>query len=134
MRYIHAKLPRMFMHRTIYRFALWLAALAMLLSVLAPTISRISNKSDWVEVCSVAGTKLVQVVANTDGDQPTGSRAAMNCPYCALHIDLALPPLPQVALIDHIIRLAFVPRLFLQAPQAQFVWAPAQSRAPPILA
>lgn len=122
------------MHRTIYRFALWLAALAMLLSVLAPTISRISNKSDWVEVCSVAGSNLVQVVANTDGDQPAESRAKMDCPYCALHVDLALPTLPQVALIDHIIRLAFVPRLFLQAPQAQFVWAPAQSRAPPTLA
>ncbi|MYM42115.1 DUF2946 domain-containing protein [Duganella qianjiadongensis] len=124
----------MIIRSTIFRFALWLAALAMLLSVLAPTISRISTKSDWVEVCSVVGSKLVRVVANTDGDQPTESRAAMNCPYCALHIDLALPSPPQVALIDHIIRLAFVPRLLLQAPRAQFVWAPAQSRAPPILA
>lgn len=133
-----ATLPCMIMHRTTYRFALWLAALAMLFAVLAPTVSRIRSTGDWVEICSVAGNKLVLVASagNTvsDGGQPAGARAAMDCPYCALHIDLAVPTAPQASLTHRISRLAFVPRLFLQAPQAPFVWAPAQSRAPPVLA
>jgi len=124
------------MTRTTYRIALWIAVLAMLFAVLAPTISRVRNTGSWVEVCSVAGIKLVQVanVTGTDTDQPASPRAAMDCPYCALHIDLALPPQRQATLIHHIIQLSFVPRLFLQAPQTQFVWAPAQSRAPPFMA
>lgn len=130
-----ATLARMIMHRTTYRIALWLAALAMLFAVLAPTISRVRSTGDWVEICSVAGNKLVQVASATgDGSQPADARAAMDCPYCALHIDLAVPTPPQAAPIHRISRLAFVPRLFLQAPQAPFVWAPAQSRAPPVLA
>ncbi len=133
-----ATLPRMIMHRTTYRFALWLAALAMLFAVLAPTIARVRSTGDWVEICSVAGNKLVLVASAgdsaSDGGQPADARAAMDCPYCALHIDLALPTPPQASLIHRISRLAFVPRLFLQAPQTPFVWAPAQSRAPPALA
>jgi hypothetical protein len=126
----------MIKHCTTHRIALWLAALSMLFAVLAPTASRIRNTGNWVEICSVAGNKLVQVTnaAGTDNGQPADARMAMDCPYCALHIDLVLPPSPQTTLIHRIIRFSFVPRLFLQAPQAQFIWAPAQSRAPPSLA
>lgn len=133
--HIHAKLVAMNMPRTTYRIALWLAVMAILFAVMAPTIARARSTGEWIEICSVAGNKLVKVTNSaTDGGQPADNRAAMDCPYCALHIDLALPSLPQVALVHQITRLAFVPRLFLQAPQAQFVWAPAQSRAPPVLA
>lgn len=123
----------MILHRTPYRIAVWLASLAMLFAVLAPTIARARSGGEWVEICSVAGNKLVRSTAATDPAQPESAGATMDCPYCALHSELALPTTPHAVLIHAIEVSSFVPRLFLQAPRALFIWAPAQSRAPPAL-
>nr|WP_315396011.1 DUF2946 domain-containing protein [uncultured Duganella sp.] len=114
-----------------HRIAAWLACLAMLFAVLAPSISRATAVGGWTEICTSAGMKLVKLA--DDGTRaPSGSlMQGEHCPFCAHHADLA-GPVPQAPAMAHPIGLGeIVPRLFLQAPRPLFTWTPAQSRAPP---
>lgn len=129
----------MFLTRLQRRFTAWVALLALVLGVLAPTVTQAmvagSDRADWLEVCSVSG--MVWVKANTgevrdllpDGSGPA-SDASQQCSWCTLNggsaalsvvaASLYLPP-----------RLIDFPPAFYHAPLAATVWAPAQSRAPP---
>jgi hypothetical protein len=127
--------------RRAQRLLAWIASFAILLTALAPTISHALNlrapATNWMEVCSVNGAKLVAVAmddsesrTSPDGELP-GSHLLKHCPYCSLHsTSLGMPPAPPAspALLD----LQFqVPELFLLAPRTLFAWASAQARAPP---
>ncbi|MFA9218503.1 MAG: DUF2946 domain-containing protein, partial [Sphingomonadaceae bacterium] len=84
------------------RFTLWIAALAILFSALAPSISHAlalgERGSSWLEVCTATGTKLV---ASADGTQQPVKDSLQHtlehCPYCATHGGsfALLPPAPQ---------------------------------------
>lgn len=126
---------------TIRTFTAWIACLAILMAALAPSISHAlvavkGANSGWVEVCSVAGTKLAKLA---DSNNPASSPAekamhSEHCPYCFTHaVSLAL--LPSPALIFPLVNASFpLPSLFYQSSSPLFAWASAQPRAPPAIA
>ncbi len=111
---------------------------AILLGALAPTLSHAlsqpGNGKRTVQVCTVAGMKMV-AVDDAAGHGKSGDASlfpAERCPFCATHANLpALPssPLPPFALSGGS---APFPSLFFYAPRPLFVWAAAQPRAPPL--
>jgi hypothetical protein len=118
-------------------FTVWIAMLAILFSALAPAVSHAlearQGNANWVEICTVAGTKMVQL---GNGDQPTSdalSHHLKNCPYCAAHAGgPALPPVAPVTfaiLGGHDV----FPALFYTAPSVQFAWSASAPRGPPAL-
>ncbi|THF60841.1 DUF2946 domain-containing protein [Pseudothauera rhizosphaerae] len=119
----------------------WIAAFAVMLAALAPTLTHALSwvsgaQVKWTEVCTVAGVKLVAV--SDDGGDPAGSSdGGLNglqvdhCPYCHPHAgSFALPPADVPAL-----RVPAggepLPPLFLNASRPLFAWASIQPRAPP---
>lgn len=120
------------------RISTWIAAIAVLFAALAPSISHALVSTGklnplWTEICSAQGTKIVKFDA---AGKPAGkdvSSGFEHCPYCTTHGGSAgLPPvsgfnLPAVAGSFPL------PSLFYQAPRSLFVWASAQSRAPPAI-
>ena len=134
------KLPPMLLARAHHRFTAWLALLAMVLGALAPTVAqamvRVSDRAQWVEVCSVSGMAWVKADAvaqqTADNDAPA-TGASMSCPWCTLHSGAAgLPPVTAVAepwprQTDH-------PPAFYRAVSLSGTWAVAHARAPPLSA
>lgn len=121
------------------RLIAWIATFAILLSALAPSISHAvalakGEKSLWVEVCSVAGSKLVKVGDAGDPATPAKKPAGMeHCPFCSTHAGSA-GILPGAGIVlPAALGKPVVPTLYYQSPRPLFSWAPAQSRAPPAL-
>ena len=124
------------------RFAAWAACLAILMSALAPSVSHalalaLARGVDiaWMEVCSVAGIKLVKADTGVDKSGSPASHdtatQAGHCPYCSTHAaSFALPPaaLPAFQLTCGA---GMRPLLFYQSPRPLPVWTDAHSRAPP---
>jgi len=116
----------------------WIAMFAILLGALAPALSHAlsqpGNGKRMVQVCTVAGMKMV-AVDDAAGQGKTDDASlfpAERCPFCATHANLpALPssPLPPFALSSGA---GSFPSLFFSAPQPLFVWAASQPRAPPL--
>jgi Protein of unknown function (DUF2946) len=127
-----------FRHKTTF-FWIWLTALAMMLSALAPSISFASRAIqgadiDFASICTATGIKWVD---NQSGEilesAPTTSKSAVHaerCEACLTH-PLAILPVSQVLLYTPVIALTRMPSLFLQAPRTLFVWSQANPRAPP---
>ena len=126
------------------RFAAWAACLAILMSALAPSVSHalaLARGVDiaWMEVCSVAGTKLVKADtgmerAGTTTDAPASDALAQagHCPYCNTHAaSFALLPATAPLLLAGD-RNRLLPLLFYRSPQPAAPWTVAQSRAPPV--
>ena len=126
----------------------WLAAIALVLGSLLPALSHAVVSAPvagqgWVQVCTVSGMAWVQqlpaatadsAMAN-DGatDSPAAPAGMGQCSWCATHGHLAgLPTVAQPLVLPQVF-VASVPAAFLQAPRPLFVWAAAQSRAPPAL-
>jgi hypothetical protein len=127
----------MIFFRQTRRITTWLAAMAILFAALAPSISHALASAGklsptWMEICSAEGSKAFK------GDDAGGATQKKNssvgfehCPYCTVHGgSVGLPPTAGFTLP------AFsgsfpLPSLFYQAPRPLFIWAAAQSRAPP---
>lgn len=120
------------------RFSAWLALLALLLGTFAPAVTQAvvagSERAGWVQICSVSGMAWVQLDASQDGSTSgttSGNNAASGCTWCTGHAGGGLPPAPTVwvpAELAHAQPLqGFVSAVLARA------WAPAQSRAPPLL-
>jgi len=113
--------------RALRRFASWIALLAVVAVTFMPTFARLlSQGRDGVDVCSA---DFPRSSAPADG-----GHALDHCPYCALHADLALPPVPSADAARAAVRFRELPPEFLRAPRANGVWSTAQPRAPPFLA
>lgn len=124
------------------RFALilWIAILAILWGVAAPTLASVSGATAstlWVEVCTSDGTLLVAMPADESRDgaanSSNSSHSAQNhCPYCRLQQDLPdIVHAPGVlVLADGSVR--HTPRARpSNPPPATAIWAACHSRAPP---
>ncbi len=121
------------MNRTKRTFVHWIAAFAILMSAIAPTISQaVSVTKDGhgfvMEVCTVDGGKI-QVNVKTDGQTDT-SDPMKSCPYCISHTAVTAAfntnltfQAPQT--------LALLPQLFYQSPKPLAVWVTPPSAAPP---
>ena len=132
----------MFLRCTSVRFTAWLAALAVLWGALLPVLSHAvvahqSTSSGWVEVCTATGMAWVAsadgAAAADSGDPLLGMNMA-GCDWCATHTPLAGLHVAVQPLAAPTVFGPTVPLAFLQAPRPLFVWAAAQSRAPPVFA
>lgn len=124
------------------RFTAWLAMLALVLGALAPTVTQAmvadGERDGWLQICSVSGMVWVKADAAQPDDPQPGSgapqgQASQQCAWCTLHGGAAglpaadLPPVLPAQLTE-------LPPAFFFEPTAAAVWAPAQSRAPPLAA
>lgn len=115
----------------------WIALLAFLFGVLAPTVSHAINASaaqtQLAEICTSTGIKAIDAAAGHDWKQSSDSAKHVfnHCDYCATHAgSFALLPQsnPILAVLDgH----DLFPSLFYQSPSPLFAWTLAKSRAPP---
>lgn len=111
-----------------------IALLAMLLAVLAPTISRmaLSGEGDglvWTELCTGNGVEYV-LLDDASGEHGH-SHTLDHCPYCTLAGHT--PVLASAGVTPFSVRLPAeaVPPAFLFAPRPLFAWSAQRSRAPP---
>jgi hypothetical protein len=115
----------------------WIALLAFLFGVLAPTVSHAVGASlaqtQVAEICTSTGIKLVAAASADEGRRasdsvPTGFK---HCDFCGTHAGsfALLPQSEPVLVVRHGHDL--FPSLFYQSPTPLFAWTLAKSRAPP---
>ncbi len=128
----------------------WLAALAILLSALAPTLSyAMPGKPDlrFAEICSASGHTYSADPALTvlqggklpasdlqqsqPGQGHSDAMAMQHCPYCLNHASAHGVPLPSEFLLAAPQLSYSLPSLYYQSPAPLFAWASASPRAPP---
>jgi hypothetical protein len=117
------------------RITSWIAALAILLSSLAPALSHAlasATGAPLIQVCTTQGSKWIQAGENGAERSPASAHFLEHCPYCTLHAPVL--GLPTAPLLVHLpLRLGHaVPLAFLAAPRTLHAWASAQPRAPPL--
>lgn len=134
------------MHAFRQRLFAWIAMFAMLVSALAPAVSRAMGPDEngryFIELCSAEGSSLISLTAAEaalygdhvipagDGE---GDESAMleNCAYCAAPFNSAmLPPAGSPPVFATAGSLP-APLLFFVSPRPLFAWSPAHPRAPP---
>jgi len=127
------------LNRITRRVTAWIACLAMLFGALAPALSQAlpaATGAPWAEICSISGTKLVNVGA-APGEDAHGTKHvafhAEHCPLCATHAGAFALPATAGFTIPLIAPQATHPVLFFQSPRPLAIWTVAQSRAPPSL-
>jgi Protein of unknown function (DUF2946) len=113
----------------------WLALLAMLALALLPTISHALSAarggSNWAEVCTPQGLRLVALDGQALPD-PVPAVHLEHCPLCALQSAAAAPPPAATVVLPPVPHRAEVPVLFLQAPHTLFAWCSPHPRGPPV--
>jgi len=113
--------------RVVRRLASWIALVAILAVTFMPTLtSALSLPVGGVDVCSADASRT--------SPPADGHHTVDHCPYCALHAQLALPPVPSSAAGAMALRFRELPAAFLRAPRATGTWSTSQARAPPVLA
>ncbi|NMG42782.1 DUF2946 domain-containing protein [Aromatoleum toluvorans] len=119
----------------------WIALFAILLGAVMPAmshaLSRLSGaETRWIEVCTVAGTKLVAVdgsAADNKGGNPD-LHPVERCAFCATHGGTPALPAPQVMPFALQASADEFPQLYFHAPRPLFAWLKSPPRAPPLLA
>ena len=134
------------MHAFRQRFSAWIAIVAMMVSALAPAISRAMGPDEsgryLIDVCSAAGTHQVSLTAEEAafygeltipaGDGESGDATMLDhCPYCSASFNLAMLPPAGAQTVFAVIGSQLAPKLFFVAPRPLFAWSPAHPRAPP---
>ena len=134
------------MHAFRQRFLAWIALVAMVVSALAPAISRAMGPDEsgryLIEVCSAAGTHQIALTVEEAafyGEQlipagdSEGDDAPMleRCPYCSASSNLAMLPPADTMPVFAVIGSQLAPKLFFVSPRPLFAWSPAHPRAPP---
>ncbi|MFK3737297.1 DUF2946 domain-containing protein [Massilia sp. TN1-12] len=113
----------------------WIAMLAVLFGVLAPSVSQALPASqavqDVVEICTAHGIQLLQQDAAIPGGDDALAKNAGHCAYCLTHAHpvAMTPPTPFVLAVlrghdDY-------PPLYYRSARPLAAWIAAQSRAPP---
>jgi Protein of unknown function (DUF2946) len=115
------------------RFAVWVAAVAIVLSALAPAISNALQDQaakSWIEICSTRGARWI--AASVDPAQGTPAHVAEHSPCCLLQGSAAAPP-PSLLVVALLAVHFEAPRLFLAGQRTLHAWLAAQPRGPPRL-
>ncbi|WP_025916201.1 DUF2946 domain-containing protein [Herminiimonas sp. CN] len=120
---------------------IWIVCLAMLVNVLAPSVSHAVTAwssvpaSPMMEICTMTGVHSVAAMAGLpDGDHsgPGDAGDSPHCPFCLPHgndsglLPSAMPALPLLAGHD------LFPQLFYHAPYRLYSWTAASPRGPPL--
>ncbi|MES2935412.1 MAG: DUF2946 domain-containing protein [Pseudomonadota bacterium] len=135
------------MKKTTRQIAAWIACFAILLAALAPSISHAmaaatGTNNSWVEICSIDGIKQIKAgeskvssLPDSKSSLPTEKdMASAHCPFCQTHASAFVLPPTAAVILPAINGSNSFPALFYQSPSPLFIWAIAQSRAPPSLA
>ncbi|MFC7517617.1 DUF2946 domain-containing protein [Herbaspirillum sp. GCM10030257] len=118
----------------------WVACFAILLVALAPSVShalaakRVSA-TEWIEICTLTGAKQVKQIASENAKPFSPAKHdqhSEDCPFCRIQGDSFGPPPTGAAGIVAAESMRSSPSLFYEGPRSLFMWAPAQSRAPPL--
>lgn len=116
------------------RLTTWIAALAILLAALAPSLSHALASAtgvEWIEICTAQGSKWVAAGEDSPERVPASAHVLDHCPCCSIHApDLGLPPAIDTA-HQPSRQVHDVPLAFLAAPRTLHAWVSAQPRAPP---
>jgi len=110
----------------------WIAALAIVMSALAPAVSQAVSLAKYgqgfaMEICAADGTKS-QI--NVQSEDQADLAEAQPCPYCIAHS--AITPAFNTNLTFQAPQtLALLPQLFYQSPKPLAVWVTPPSAAPP---
>lgn len=116
---------------------IWIAALAILFSALAPTISHAMAAAapldEEVQVCTMEGMKTIVIANGPAGkfDPHRFEHFLEHCPYCAVHAGPALLPAPAQPAFAAPLAGAFHPPLFYRSVAPLFAWTAASPRGPP---
>jgi hypothetical protein len=124
------------MRRNRFVTAAWAALLAILMAVLAPTLSHAFAKPGGtryitVEVCSATGIAMThQMAVDDEGSMPASDHGFEHCPFCQTGSSpLVLPSASfQLPVLEGSNR---HPPLFYTASTPLFAWTAAQPRGPP---
>lgn len=126
------------MTRATRLLAAWIATLAILFAAVAPSIAHAVASAGggavWAEICTSKGIRLVQLDADADPAGTSQPTHVKHCVFCNTGADSAAPPPAFDLLLPVLAGAGRMPPLFYQSPHPLFLWAPAQSRAPPQLA
>jgi len=116
---------------------IWIAALAILFSALAPTISHamaaVALADQEVQVCTMEGMKTI-VIANAPAGKSNPHRFEHfleHCPYCAMHAGQGLLPTPLHPAFAAPLARTYHPPLFYQSVAPLFAWTASSPRGPP---
>ena len=112
----------------------WIAALAIVMSALAPAVSQAVSLAKHgqgfsMEICSVDGSKMQINAQGQDQDQDA-SNQAQPCPYCLVHSTI-IPAFNTNLTFQAPQSFAMLPQLFYQSPKPLAVWVTPPSAAPP---
>ena len=110
----------------------WIAALAIVMSALAPAVSQAVSLAKHgqgfaMEICSADGNKM-QIDIQVDDQEIAGQ--SQPCPFCLAHDNIA-PIFSTTLSFDAPQTLALFPQLFYQSPKPLAVWVTPPSAAPP---
>lgn len=127
-----------------HRSVVWIALLAMLMSALAPAISRAMGPDEdgryFIEVCSAEGTNRLALTADeaafygahtTPAGDGGDGRTLDQCAYCSAPCSTAMLPPGDPTPVFAVAGAQSVPPLFLASPRPLSAWSPAHPRAPP---
>jgi Protein of unknown function (DUF2946) len=117
------------------RFAAWVAAVAIVLSALAPAISNAlqdPSAESWTQICSTRGARWIAASADPAQGAPAPAHVAEHSPCCLLQGSAAAPP-PSLLLMALLAVHFEAPRLFLAGQRTLHAWLAAQPRGPPRL-
>ena len=111
----------------------WIAATAIALSALSPSLSQAVSLANGgqgfaMEICSAAGGKMqIDVQVDEQADQ---FKSMQPCPYCVAHSSIT--PAFNTSLQFQVPQtFAMLPQLFYQSPKPLAVWVKPPSAAPP---
>jgi hypothetical protein len=126
----------MTLNRLTRRITAWIAMFAILLAALAPSVShalatRDGKTSSWMEICSATGTKLVKADKASSPAPAKKFACPEHCPFCSFHGNAADLPISSDFTLPVLSASSARPALFYHSSRPLFVWASAQSRAPP---
>ncbi len=116
------------------RLATWVTLFTLVLTLLAPTVSRAmayvqGEVAPWGVICSVDDKTMSEQSRNPSAPV---AHVLDQCPYCSLQSDATgLPPAAMAQVVPSVLAHA-VPALFLRAPRTLHAWSSAQARAPPL--
>lgn len=114
----------------------WMAALAILLASLAPSLSHALGRAQagsWNEICTAQGSKWIAEKSDGSPSAPTASHVFEHCAFCSVHAPgLGLPPTPELRPLP-IEGHGEFPPAFYAAPRTLHAWVSARPRAPPQL-
>ena len=110
----------------------WLAAFAIAMSALAPTVSQAVSFAKHgqgfaMELCSADGTKLAIDVQTDESDV---ADQIQPCPYCVAQSSIT-PAFNTHLSFEAPTSFALLPKLFYQSPKPLAVWVTPPSAAPP---